>query len=68
MGSVQSLLAWADIAYVMEGIHKKILLQRSTIDINDKLRVLDIPGEHTFMQSELISMLGSKLRSEESNG
>lgn len=63
----ESLLAWADLVYVMEDIHEKLLLQRATIDVSEKLRVLGVPDEYLFMQSELISLISSKLSTEKWN-
>jgi protein-tyrosine phosphatase len=52
------LLLWADVIYVMEHKHKKILLERFRNEIQGKqLEVLDIPDDYQYMDEELVDML-----------
>lgn len=51
-------LSWADIIFVMENKHRKIIQQqfRENVDGN-KIIVLDIADEYQYMDEELISIL-----------
>jgi predicted protein tyrosine phosphatase len=52
------LLLWADLIYVMEHKHKKILQERFRNEIQGKqLEVLDIPDDYQYMDEELVDML-----------
>jgi len=54
----RSMLAWADIIFVMESHHKK-RLQETFPDLlpTSELIVLDIPDEYPFMDPDLIQDL-----------
>lgn len=54
-------LAWADIVFVMEPVHKARLSKRFGAQLKGKRLVcLDIPDRYTFMQPELIVLLERK--------
>ena len=54
-------LAWADIVFVMEPVHKARLSKRFGAQLKGKKLVcLDIPDRYTFMQPELIVLLERK--------
>ena len=55
-------LAWADIVFVMEPVHKARLSKRFGAQLKGKRLVcLDIPDRYTFMQPELIALLERKV-------
>jgi len=51
-------LSWADIIFVMENKHRKIIQQefRENVD-SKKIVVLEIPDEYQYMDEELVSVL-----------
>jgi predicted protein tyrosine phosphatase len=54
-------LAWADIVFVMEPVHKARLSKTFGAQLKGKRLVcLDIPDRYTFMQPELIVLLERK--------
>jgi len=54
----ESLIRWADIVFVMEDKHKKILQsQFHTAIQNKQLVVMHIPDEYQYMDAELIDMI-----------
>lgn len=54
-------LAWAEIIFVMEKVHKARLSSRFKRHLNGKRVVcLDIPDEYAFMQPELVRLLEAK--------
>jgi predicted protein tyrosine phosphatase len=56
-------IAWADIIFVMEKIHRKKLSQKFRKYLNGKRVVcLDIPDDYTYMQEELVKLLEVKVR------
>ncbi len=58
----QSMLDWADKIWVMEQKHKDRLAQDwDTTAYKDKIIVLDIPDEYTYMDEELIEILEHSL-------
>ena len=62
------LLLWADVIYVMEHKHKKILFERFRNEIQHKqLEVLDIPDEYQYMDEELIEILETQLSNDAIN-
>ncbi len=53
---------WADIIFVMEGRHRRLLLQRFQKQLQSKrLICLDIRDNYIFMQPELIEILQAKV-------
>jgi predicted protein tyrosine phosphatase len=53
-----SLLAWADLIFVMEKRHRAQLRERFLSEIQEKnIIVLDIPDEYEYMDEELIELL-----------
>lgn len=58
----QKLINWADLIFVMEKKHKVRLLERFTVeDETERLIVLDIPDEYSFMDAELVEVLKTSL-------
>ncbi len=54
----QKLINWADLIFVMEKRHKVIMLERFTVGNDaDRIIIMDIPDEYTFMDEELIVIL-----------
>ncbi|QMW00964.1 low molecular weight protein tyrosine phosphatase family protein [Spirosoma foliorum] len=52
------LIQWADLIFVMEKRHKQRLLERFSVEIEDRqIIVLDIPDHYLFMDPELIDIL-----------
>jgi predicted protein tyrosine phosphatase len=55
------LLIWADIIFVMENKHAKLIKQHSSsLKIGNKLIVLGIEDVYTYYQRELIEILEAK--------
>ena len=56
------LLAWADIIFVMENIHRAKLNERfRPLLKGKKLVVLDIPDRYGYMDPELVRVLKTKV-------
>jgi|ERR1700733_10421911 predicted protein tyrosine phosphatase len=56
------LVAWADLIFAMEGIHRRRLNQRFGSSLRAKrIIVLDIPDEYSYMDSALIELLQEKV-------
>ena len=56
----EALLDWADMVFVMEDKHKKIIQQKYQSKVfNEKMIVLDIPDDYQYMDEELIEILKS---------
>jgi len=54
----QKLIEWAEIIFVMEPKHAKILKHKFDLDPEHKrLICLDIPDEYQYMDEELIQLL-----------
>lgn len=54
-------LAWAEIVFVMEKVHRNRLSARFRRHLNGKRIVcLDIPDEYAYMQPELVRLLEAK--------
>lgn len=53
----QKLIDWADIIFVMETRHKKIILQQFSVQDQQPIIILDIPDDYQFMDEELIDIL-----------
>jgi predicted protein tyrosine phosphatase len=55
-------IAWADVIFVMEKVHRNRLGQRFRRHLNGKRVIcLDIPDEYEYMQPELVSLLEAKV-------
>ena len=55
-------LAWADIVFVMEKVHRSKLSQRFGRNlVGKKVVCLDIPDNYDFMQPELVALLDRKV-------
>ena len=56
------LIAWANVIFVMEPIHKKKLVSKFKLSLkNKKIICLDIPDQYDYMQPELITLLHEKV-------
>ena len=56
------LLAWADVIFVMETIHRQKLNQRfGSVLKKKRLIVLGIPDQYDYMDPELVRVLKSKV-------
>lgn len=51
----EAMLEWADIIFVMEQKHKRIIRER--FPIQKEIIVLDIPDEYQYMDEELVEMI-----------
>jgi len=56
----RELLAWADLVFVMEDLHKKAILETMP-EATYKIRVLRIPDKYYYGNRELIRLLIKKL-------
>ncbi|NIA54842.1 phosphotyrosine protein phosphatase [Massilia sp. TW-1] len=55
-------IAWADVIFVMEKLHRNRLGQRFRRHLNGKRVIcLDIPDEYEYMQPELVALLEAKV-------
>jgi predicted protein tyrosine phosphatase len=55
-------IAWANIIFVMERVHKRRLSTRFKTHLNGKRVIcLDIPDNYAYMQPELVSLLEAKV-------
>lgn len=55
-------LAWADLVFVMETKHQKIIQQKfKSADYNEKIIVLDIPDDYQYMDETLIAILEAEM-------
>jgi len=55
-------IAWADVIFVMEKVHRNRLGQRFRRHLNGKRVIcLDIPDEYEYMQPELVRLLEAKV-------
>jgi predicted protein tyrosine phosphatase len=56
------LVVWADLIFVMEGIHRRRLNQRFGSSLRTKrLIVLGIPDEYSYMDPRLVELLQEKV-------
>jgi predicted protein tyrosine phosphatase len=56
------LLAWADIVFVMEKVHRAKLARKFREHLDGKrIVVLGIPDDYTFMQPALVQLLERKV-------
>ena len=56
------LLAWADVIFVMEKVHRSKLAKRFRAHLGDKRIVcLDIPDEYDYMDPALVALLKAKV-------
>ena len=52
------LIAWADIIFVMEKVHKERILEKFREElISKKIVILDIEDDYQFMDPELVEMI-----------
>ncbi|WP_338524291.1 phosphotyrosine protein phosphatase [Pseudomonas batumici] len=57
------LLAWADLIFVMELVHRRKLTARFRSELASKRVIcLDIPDDFDYMASELIDLLQARVR------
>lgn len=56
----EPLLEWADVVYVMEHKHKKIINKHVGKKFDTKIKVLGIPDNYEYYQKELIKLLENK--------
>jgi len=55
-------IAWADVIFVMEKVHRNRLAKRFRRHLNGKRVIcLDIPDEYEYMQPELVRLLEAKV-------
>lgn len=54
-------LDWANIIYVMEEKHRKIINQHTSKTYNSKITVLHIPDIYSYYQKELLELLETKV-------
>ena len=55
-------IAWADVIFVMEKVHRNRLGKRFRRHLNGKRVIcLDIPDEYEYMQPELVRLLEAKV-------
>src|SRR5690349_12104968 len=58
------LIAWADVIFAMEKIHKQRIIQKFAIETEGKeIIVLNIPDEYRFMDEELVESIKSSVSS-----
>jgi len=52
------LIAWAEIIFVMEKVHKQRLIEKFQEELIDKkIVILDIDDDYQFMDPELVEMI-----------
>ena len=55
-------IAWANLIFVMEKVHRMKLLRKFRVHLkNKRIICLDIPDKYPYMDLELISLLQSKI-------
>ncbi len=52
---------WADIIIVMEEVHKKIIEEKYP-EFKNKIKVINVPSNYYFMETELIELLKIKVK------
>lgn len=57
----EELLEWADIIFAMENHHRNQIKKFSSKKFGSKIRVLHIPDDYEYYDSELIHILETKL-------
>ncbi len=56
------LLAWADVVFVMEKVHRRKLATRFAGSLaNKRVICLDIPDNYDYMEAKLVSLLEAKV-------
>jgi predicted protein tyrosine phosphatase len=56
------LISWADVIFVMEKKHKQRIYERFGPDVDqEKIVVLDIPDEYSFMDPELVADIKARV-------
>lgn len=58
----EDLLQWADIVYVMENKHSKLIKEATSNKYFDKIVVLNIEDVYKYYQKELINILKEKIK------
>ena len=58
----EDLLSWADVIFVMESSHSKMVKQYTANKHGGKIVVLNIPDKFKYYQKELIAVLSYKLK------
>jgi predicted protein tyrosine phosphatase len=56
----EELLIWADIIFVMENLHSKLIKEFTSNKLGNKIRVLSIEDKYNYFQPELIELLIQK--------
>lgn len=54
------MLEWADVIYVMENKHKKLIQKHVGDKYNSKIKVLSIRDDYEYYEKELIELLEQK--------
>ena len=60
----KDLIDWADTVFLMEQKHLKIVKSYLSKKDSRKMRVLDIPDDYKYYQSELLDLLDRKINFE----
>lgn len=56
------LLAWADVVFVMEKVHRRKLTEKFARSLaNKRVICLDIPDNYDYMDARLVSLLEAKV-------
>jgi len=58
----EDLLSWADVIFVMESSHSKMVKQYTANKHGGKIVVLNIPDKFKYYQKELIAVLSYKVK------
>lgn len=56
----ENLMQWADIVFVMENKHLKVITENGGSHFRKKINVLSIPDRYKYYQKELIELLELK--------
>lgn len=56
------LLAWADLIFVMERVHRRKLTEKFRVHLRGRRIIcLDIPDNYEFMDPELVALLNARV-------
>jgi len=58
----EELMEWADMVFVMEKKHQKLILDNGGLHFKDKIIILHIPDKYQYYQKELIVLLEEKVQ------